>query len=455
MNGLAAGRKVADAVLYEGYLLFPYTAEARKNQLRWQFGVVVPRAYGESGNGEPWRMQTEALFEHNGAAECEVLVRFLHVESRTIEKCDRQSFVPVESLNVDGKEYISWDEALEREIRCVARCDDALTRTQIDIAPTTTTETLRGSDGSVEGRIMRRSCALRGTLTVSVEVAAAMRKIRIEIENHSQVGADGTDPASVERSVALRTSFISAHTLMALQSGMFLSLLDPPDYAAELAKGCRNQHTWPVLIADDDGGERSPHKAAAMLSSPIILYDYPAIAPQSEGDKFDGTEVDELLNLSVLSLSDEEKQKARATDERARGIIDRADQMAPEHFAKLHGALRYLESVGQRTENGNGAGTAEFGAFEEEAPGAGHIYVNGMKIAKGSSVRLRPVRRADVWDSFLDGKTAKVAGVYADFENQQYVAVTVDDDPANDLHDWYGRYLYFYPNEIETVETTS
>ncbi|MDQ6932507.1 MAG: hypothetical protein M3160_04960, partial [Candidatus Eremiobacteraeota bacterium] len=173
------------------------------------------------------------------------------------------------------------------------------------------------------------------------------------------------------------------------------------------------------------------------------------------GDKFDGTEVDELLNLSVLSLSDEEKQNARATDERARGIIDRADQMPPEHFAKLHGALRYLESVGERTKSQNGEEIPEFGSFEGEVPGDGHIYVNGMKIAKGSRVRLRPVRRADVWDSFLDGKTAKVAGVFADFENQQYVAVTVDDDPANDLHDWYGRYLYFYPNEIETVGTTA
>lgn len=455
MNVLTAGRKVADAVLYEGYLLFPYTARARKNQLRWQFGVVVPRAYSENGNGEPWRMQTEALFEPSGEPECEVLVRFLHVESRTVEKCEGESFVPVEALRVDGEEHITWEEAREREVTCVQRGDGAVVRTEIEVPPSVSTQILRSNDGTMQGRIVRRCCALRGAVTVSVEPAAAMRKIRIEIENHSQVDSHGAQVSSVERSVALRTSFISAHTLMVLRSGLFLSLLDPPEDAAELVKGCKNQHTWPVLI-DDDTGDRSPHKASAMLSSPIILYDYPAIAPQSEGDKFDGTEVDELLNLSVLSLSDEEKQNARATDERARGIIDRADQMAPEHFAKLHGALRSLESVGQRTENGNGGGSLDFGSFEaEEAPGSGCVYVNGTKIAKGSRVRLRPVRRADVWDSFLDGKTAKVAGVFQDFENQQYVAVTVDDDPASDLHDWYGRYLYFYPNEIEAMGTTA
>jgi len=452
MNALTVGRKIADAVLYEGYLLFPYTARAPKNQLRWQFGVIVPRTYGESGNGEPWRMQTEALFEPE--TDCEVLVRFLHVESRKVEKWDGEAFVPVESLTIEGKEYFSWDEAQEREIRCNHPGNDSVLQTQIDVPESSTTQTLKAADGTTLARVLRRCCALRGTVTVSVEAAAAIRKIRIEIENHSQLDADTVEPSLLQRNVALRTSFISAHTLMALRSGDFLSLLDPPDYAVQLAKDCRNAHTWPVLVGEENSEKRSPHKAAAMLSSPIILYDYPAIAPQSEADKFDGTEVDELLNLSVLALSDEEKEAARATDERARGIIDRADQMPPEHFAKLHGALRYLESVGQRTEGGNGEGSLDFGSFEEEVPGGGCVYVDGTKIEKGSHVRLRPVRRADVWDSFLDGKTAEVTGVFSDFENQQYVAVTVDDDPAKDLHDWYGRYLYFYPNEIEAVGTT-
>lgn len=462
MSILDAGRQVADAVLYEGYLLYPYTASARKNQLRWQFGVVVPRAYGEGGSGEPWRMQTEALFEAPAEAGCQILVRFLHVQSRNVETREGESFVPAESLTVDGKQYVSWEEAVEREVQCELHAAETLIEMPIDVPESSTTEILQGNDGTIAGRLVRRCDALKGSLALQVEPAGELRKIRVTIENHSELVCESEEPSSVKRNVALRSSFISTHTLMALSEGVFLSLLDPPDGAAELAKTCRNEHTWPVLISEKGAADRPPHQSIGMLSSPIILYDYPAIAPQSEGDKFDGTEIDELLNLSVLALSDEEKENARATDERARGIIDRADQMAPEHFAKLHGALRYLETVAQPRENldggeisDNGGGISEFRPFDEEVPGAGHIYINGTKIETGSRVRLRPVRRADVWDMFLDGKTARVTGVFEDLENQHYLAVTVDDDPANEMHDWYGRYLYFYPNEVEAMETTS
>ena len=77
-----------------------------------------------------------------------------------------------------------------------------------------------------------------------------------------------------------------------------------------------------------------------MLSSPIILYDYPAIAPESPGDLFDGTEIDEILTLRVLTMTDQEKEEARSTDARAGRLLDRAELLAPEQFAKLHGVFR-------------------------------------------------------------------------------------------------------------------
>ncbi|MDQ6933239.1 MAG: hypothetical protein M3160_08705, partial [Candidatus Eremiobacteraeota bacterium] len=246
MSVLHIGRKIADTVLYEGYLLYPYSARATKNQVRWQFGVVVPRAYSESGNGEPWRMQTEALFETGGEAQCEVVVRFLHVQTRTVEKCEGDSFEPVESLSVNGTEYISWDEAVEREVLYTfPALLDTVTQVQIDVPESTTMETLRGSDGATRGRITRRCAPLRGTLTLSVEPAGEVHKVRIEIENHSDVDTQGGELSSVPRAIALRTSFISTHTLMALENGLFLSLLDPPNYVVHLAKTCSNQHTWP------------------------------------------------------------------------------------------------------------------------------------------------------------------------------------------------------------------
>jgi hypothetical protein len=162
-----------------------------------------------------------------------------------------------------------------------------------------------------------------------------------------------------------------------------------------------------------------------VLSSPIILYDFPAVAPQSEADSFDATEVDELMMLSVRSLSDEERAEARATDERARAVIDRAERFGPDELARLHGML--------------------------DIPAMDCVFVNGTKVSKGSRVRLHPKRRADVWDLFLDGKLATVRAIHQDVENLMYVAVSVDDDPASELHDWYGRSLFFYPDEVEPV----
>src|SRR5437016_10905813 len=79
-------KEIANAVLYEGYLLYPYRQSAIKNRTRWTFGVVYPREYSEA-NGciEPWTMHTECLVE--GQADdiaLDVTVRFLHLLVRTV-----------------------------------------------------------------------------------------------------------------------------------------------------------------------------------------------------------------------------------------------------------------------------------------------------------------------------------------------------------------------------------
>lgn len=455
MNIFDSARAVANAVLYEGYLLYPYTASARKNQQRWQFGVIMPHAYEQAGTGEPSWMQTEVLLEAAPGCSLSLAIRFLHLERRTIE----DEAGEVESLSVDGKRHIAWEEAVEREIVIPDIPLDEAGKTiarPIEFAATERIETIRDAGGTVAGRIIRRCDDLQGRLTITAAPVGAWWKLRVRIENQSHLvsGAIG------DRTRALRAAFISAHVLLGVSNGRFVSALDPPDEAEAALKACKNERLFPVLVgasADDTSSN------TVVLASPIILYDYPQIAPESEGDKFDATEIDELLNLSVLALSDEEKAVARATDDRARAIVDRAEAMPPEHFAKLHGALRSLEAVGQRRGAENGAADPypadpfaadPFAAHAEGPAGGGHVVVNGLRIETGSHVRLRPVRRADVWDAFLEGKTAKVAGVYEDFEAQKYVAVTVDDDPATEMHEWYGRYLFFYPNEVEPLEGT-
>jgi hypothetical protein len=87
-------------------------------------------------------------------------------------------------------------------------------------------------------------------------------------------------------------------------------------------------------------------KRNTLLSSPIILYDYPQIAPESPGDLFDGTEIDEILTLRILTMTDEEKEEVRKTDPRARQLLERTETLAPEDFLKLHGVLRAVGSPG-------------------------------------------------------------------------------------------------------------
>ncbi len=422
MNGLAAGRAVADAVLYEGYLLYPYKASALKNQMRWQFGVVVPQASRDAGSTENAHQQTDVLVEGDSAT-LDVLVRFLHLQARQVEAYEDGRYVPVARLECDGTPYISFDETREHEVACRIRLgtESCVAMPIVAEASRETTE-LREGD-VVRGRIVRERWPLHGIVTITAEKLDGFSKVRTRTENHSQV------VESPQRAGFLRTAFISAHTLLSVADGTLISLLEPPGDATQAVEQCRNEHTWPVLTGDGNA-ERSA--STSMLSSPIILYDFPKIAAASPGDTHDATEVDELLSLTVLTLSDEEKAEARATDERARAIVDRAEAMSPERFAALHGSVKAL-------------------AAEDEAPGAGHVIVAGIRIERGSAVRLHPKGRADVWDMFLEDKLATVAGVHTDFDERTYVAVTVDDDPATEFHQWYGRSLFFSPEEVEPV----
>jgi hypothetical protein len=195
--------------------------------------------------------------------------------------------------------------------------------------------------------------------------------------------------------------------------------------------------------------QRSP----LALSSPIVLGDFPEIGKKTESDAFDATEIDELLTLSVLSLSDAERAEARATDPRARAIVDRAERFGAADIARLHDGelnrdLRLADPFATADIRSSNDGSIE--PFEELPPAT--IVVNGVTIEKGSSVTLAPKRRADAWDTFLRGKVATVRAIHQDVEDKVYVAVTVDDDPASDLHDWYGRAFFFEPDEVEPVE---
>jgi hypothetical protein len=451
-------RKVADAVLYEGYLLYPYRASAAKNQARWQFGVLMPRLWSEDGPEEPWATQTECLVEPGEATTVRVLVRFLHVQSKTVEAVDIEAgtFHEVSSLPVDGSELIPWDEATEQEVTVEASLSRLLEgelATPFERPGGRRVEPVHTAAGRLAGRTVRRRWPVLGTVTLSatrLDGPYGLVRLRLRVENASA----WHDP-SADRVVALRHSLVAAHSLVGVDHGVFVSLLDPPEWAKPFAEACRNLHTWPVLIGEE--GRRD-----AMLSSPIILYDHPTIAPESPGDLFDATEIDEILTLRTMALTEDEKREARATDERAAAIIDRVDNMPPELLERLHGAVRYLRDVqGEDTEEPPPPPTLpegnpelvpwwDPGADRTVSPETDGVVVAGVTLAKGSRVRLRPgQRRADAQDMFLAGREATVEAVFLDVDGNRHLAVTLDEDPAADLQRWHGRYLYFSPDEVE------
>jgi hydrogenase maturation protease len=438
--------RIADALLYEGYLLYPYRATAAKNRYRWQFGVVAPRACGDANEFGPSRMQTECLFEPGADPMIDIKIRFLHVEARVIERlvCAPDEWEAVGAVTVEGRELTSWDEARPREVvlsGLSAREPFTDRVYPLEVAGDRTIEVVRNAAGDVVAREVRECRAISGLVHVGVESAGEVRKLRVRIENVT-TGEWGSD---VRRADVLRHSLISTHALLAVSDGAFLSLIDPPAHAAVSASSCENLHSWPVLVG------QAPQRSL-MLSAPIILYDYPSVAPESPGDLFDGTEIDEILTLRVLTLTDQEREEARATDPRAREVVDRAAALPTEALERLHGAVRHLSANAQPAPE-----RSAWEAFLNPAGTDGEetLEINGVRVVQGSVVRLRPPpgRRADAMDMFLAGQTATVAAVYRDLEGQAHVAVTVDAGRAADLHESTGRYFYFRPDEIELLDS--
>jgi hypothetical protein len=441
----AAAGAVADAVLYEGYVLYPYRASSGKNQVRWQFGVLAPRAFSERDGSERWSMRTECVVDPGETPTLTVRIRCLQVQRRSVEAHVDGSFVETDQLECGGALSVPWDEAVEHavDIEPLRLLPVASARRQqsFQLSAGVDVETVRSGDGGVVGRVVRRRETVDGTVNVAAEWAAgpgAFVKVSVTVRNTSPF----TDE-SAQRDDMIGHALIAVHTMLAIDDGAFVSLLDPPEIAAEAVAGCVNEATFPVLIGAGSD---------LMLSSPIILYDQPEVAPESPGDLYDSTEIDEILALRVLTLTDEEKAEARGTDARAAAIIDRCDDMPPELWTRLHGAIRTLQPVARKPEPEPEVPWWDPGADSSVDPQSDVITIAGVAVGKGSPVRLRPSHRADAHDIFIDGMNATVTGVFHDVDGNQHVAVTIDDDPATEELAWQGRYLYFHPDEVEPLD---
>jgi hypothetical protein len=351
--------QLVDALLYEGYLLYPYRSSALKNQRRYPLAALYPEPFCQAQQaGDRAFLQLQCLATGGRAARLGLQLRFLQ---------------------------LARPEPIPREVTCV------------DLSLPALSQQARSST-FVFG-------PLAGELFVRAEpVGDEVYELTVRVSNQTSMpDADGGS-----RDDALPRALVSPHLIAMITEGQLVSAIDPPEALRPLAERCRNVGTWPVLVG-------TPGRRNALLSAPIILYDYPRLAPESPGDFFDGTEIDELLTLRILTLTDDEKQEMAAADPRSRALLERTEHHGVGVLPSLHGARR----------------------------GPPHVE-------PGTNVRLRPKGRADIFDTVLDGRRATVVGIERDLEGRVYVAVTIDDDPGKDLGA-FGHRFFFWPDEVELL----
>ncbi|WP_235900414.1 hypothetical protein [Lolliginicoccus suaedae] len=444
-ESLARARAVADAVLYEGYLLYPYRADSRKNQARWQFGVLGPPGAAEASTGEDSRLATELLLR--GGSVLRVTLRFLQLQRRDVEEPRDGHYETVPEAWVGDRRYVSWDEAIAHEIDLEWDLSETLGQVERPVHDVSI-------DGGEDIETLGPECRLRRTRW-PLRAKAILRRfpavdgtstLALEIRNTS-AEPSGPDP----RADAIRHSLLGAHLIVTTPDGEFESLLEPRPDAEDAARARTHHRCFPVLAG-------APGERRIMLVSPIILYDYPEIAGESTGPMFDATEIDEILTLRVMAMTDAEKELARATDPLAAGIIDRADGSTAESLAALHGTFRdeiptYREPDPAAPDSlGSGDKPWWDPAVDSSVdPGTATTVIDGTTIGKGSLVRVHPRQGADAQDIFFRDQVARVANVQTDVDGSTHVGVVLVDDPAADLHDWFGRYFYFAPSELEPL----
>ena len=439
--------QVVNSVLYEGYILYPYRPSSIKNRTRFTFGRVYPEAFSISQNGaEPFIMQTECLMQSTGAPLVQITVRFLHPLSREITALDPKAgphssgadSKPVEELRVGGRLYQTWQEAVEQIVGISPESIKSLAERSLELPFTfpasCTRESICDESNCVVGTITRRQEELQGRIEVrATSIDAKVSKLSVRVVNQTPVCESELNS---QDAVIMRT-FASTHVVLSAQKGEFLSALDPPPEYVGATASCQHIGAYPVLVGDEKRRERD-----TMLASPIILYDYPRIAPESPGDLFDGTEIDEILTLRVMAMTDAEKSEMRQVDDFARRILERTESLGADHLLKMHGKIRELRS------------------FDDDFSTSTRlesVSVRGYRVKPGDRVRIHPKSRADIMDLALAGKAGVVETIEQDAEARVHLAVVLDEDPGKDLGllRQPGHRFFYGADEIEPLPEES
>jgi len=367
-----------DSLLYEGYALYPYTPGATKNATPTPFGIVYPPAYAEAGTTTFDHLRMDCLAEAGPDAQLAGTFTFLTSEGERHKAAPRRIELPSTPLAQLGEG--------------------------------------RGEEFSFAGEE-----TVTGRVRMRVEpLGDGLARVRLCVHNTTPLGPGA---AELDRNEVLRSSLMSTHVVAEVSGGRFVSPLDTKGPWAEQLAGCESLNTWPVLAGPDD---------AAMLGAAIVLPDHPSMAPESLGNLFDSTEIEEALLLHVHALSEEERKEIGKQDPAVRAMVERAARSTPDEIIGLHGRLEEAQP-----EPGH------------PNPGEASIEVGGVTFVKGGKVVLRPRTDRDVYDKMLAGKVATIERIYHDFDDRAHIGVTVDDDPAQPLFRETGRYLFFSSDEVE------
>jgi hypothetical protein len=258
-----------------------------------------------------------------------------------------------------------------------------------------------------------------GELALRLTIATRARPdgrvlVSLRVENNTPA------PDARERADALTRALISTHPMLRLSAGRFASPLDAD---------CRSVNTWPVLAAPEDD---------VMLGAAIVLPDHPSLAPESLGNLFDSTEIEEALLLHVQALSDNERAEIERQDPRVKEMIERASATTPDELLSLHGRMT-LEPPKPSA------------AVRDPSAGEPEAEAGGKHFRRGGKVLLRPGPDADLHARMLDGHRATIERIYTDYDGKVHLGVTVDDDPGQDLMRETGRFLFFFAPEVEVI----
>lgn len=415
---------IANAVLFEGYMLYPYRPSAMKNRQRWNFGTLYPRAFAEAQNPrERWQFRAQILVEAGESTTLVARVRFLQLAAPQ-----------------DGNAE-SWQEGFAR-----SRSTRILTMRELcdGFEQVFDLSTFSADEASSVPLGIRERPRL-GRLTLFAQrLHEGLYRLSVGFFNESPASEQSSDRRAVQDA-----AFTSAHLLLGLEQGAFVSLLEPPTELEGEIKACTQDGVFPVLAGKP--GDRS-----RVLCSPIILYDYPEVAPESAGDFFDATEMDEMLALRVLTLTDEEKAEMRRGDPYARAILERTEALPNEQLLKVHGAVRSM----RRIPEAEPAAATEtmidpiepWDPFAERPP-VESVQIFGMELRKGDRVRLWPQKRADIMDMAMEGKIAIIEAIEQELEGNVQLAVVLEDDPGKDLGmlRQAGHRFFFSPEEVEPL----